>query len=408
MPRDQPLNQRFVLWLSLAQLITWGSVFYTFALLMEPVERELGLTRAQSSVAFSLALLAEGLCAYPVGRLIDGGRERMVMTLGSMVVGCCLLLHSGISSRWQFYAVWSTLGVGMAATLYSPVFAIVTRRFPQEFRRGIITMTFLGGLASTVFIPLTAWLISVFGWRHALWWLAALQFLVCLPLHAVLLRGAPAARRDGTERAGGESLSRIVRGAPFLLVGTFMVLMMAVMAALPAHMVTMLRENGMHEGLVIAVPASIGVLQVIGRALLYFFERHFDVHLANRFIPCLLPVALAALIFAPLVSAVNGAAGLALVLAFVVLYGMGNGMNTIVKGTAIAQYVNRDHVASLNGALGLPMALARSAAPLVMGLLWSRESGYAYGLWLMLALSCVGVASLMLAQRITRTTSLNS
>ncbi len=39
-------NRRLVGWLSLAQLITWGSVFYTFALLMEPVERELGLTRS--------------------------------------------------------------------------------------------------------------------------------------------------------------------------------------------------------------------------------------------------------------------------------------------------------------------------------------------------------------------------
>ena len=49
-------DRRLVGWLSLAQLITWGSVFYTFALLLEPVERELGLTRAQSSLAFSLAL----------------------------------------------------------------------------------------------------------------------------------------------------------------------------------------------------------------------------------------------------------------------------------------------------------------------------------------------------------------
>jgi uncharacterized membrane protein YhaH (DUF805 family) len=38
-------DRRLAGWLSLAQLITWGSVFYTFALVMEPVERELGLTR---------------------------------------------------------------------------------------------------------------------------------------------------------------------------------------------------------------------------------------------------------------------------------------------------------------------------------------------------------------------------
>src|SRR5512134_3859199 len=83
-------------WLSLAQLITWGSVFYTFSLLMEPVEQELGLTRAQSSLAFSLALLAEGALAYPIGRWIDQGHERAVMTGGSLLVGMCLLLHSAV------------------------------------------------------------------------------------------------------------------------------------------------------------------------------------------------------------------------------------------------------------------------------------------------------------------------
>src|SRR3954468_23068404 len=101
MPGD---NKRLVGWLSLAQLITWGSVFYTFSLLMEPVERELGLTRAQSSLAFSLALLAEGVLAYPVGRWIDQGHERAVMTGGSLLVALCLALHSTVQSATGFYA----------------------------------------------------------------------------------------------------------------------------------------------------------------------------------------------------------------------------------------------------------------------------------------------------------------
>ncbi|HZH07738.1 MAG TPA: MFS transporter, partial [Lautropia sp.] len=119
-------DRRLVGWLSLAQLISWGSVFYTFALLMEPVERELGLTRAQSSLAFSLALLAEGLLAYPVGRWIDRGYERAVMTGGSLLVAACLAAHATISSMAGFYAVWIGLGAAMAATLYTPVFAVVT------------------------------------------------------------------------------------------------------------------------------------------------------------------------------------------------------------------------------------------------------------------------------------------
>ncbi len=400
MTHPRPLDQRLILWLSLAQLITWGSVFYTFALLMEPVERELGLSRAQSSVAFSLALLAEGFCAYPVGRWIDRGHERLVMAGGSALVAVCLAAHSLVNHLAGFYAVWAALGVAMAATLYAPVFAVVTRRFPDDFRRGIITMTFLGGLASTVFIPLMAWLIGAVGWRHALWILAALQLLICLPLHAVLLRGAPAGRDRGHAGAATVPVSSFLTSAPFLLVGVFVVFMMAVTAALPAHMVSLLRERGLQEAWVIAIPASIGVIQVFGRALLYLFEQHVDVHLANRLIPCLMPLGLAALLLAPLAAHYDTGVGLAVVLLFVLLYGMGNGMLTIVKGTAIAQYVDRDHVASLNGALGVPSALARAAAPLAIGLLWSREAGYSHGLWLLLGMSTVAVSALLLAQRL--------
>jgi predicted MFS family arabinose efflux permease len=392
-------DRRLVAWLSLAQLISWGSLFYAFALLMEPVERELGLTRAESSLAFSLALLVEGLVAYPVGRWIDRGHERVVITAGSVLAAIGLVLHSQISSLVGFYAVWASLGAAMAATLYAPVFSVVTRRFPHDFRRAIITLTFLGGLASTVFIPLTAGLISSWGWRDALLWLAALHVLVCAPLHFHLLRGAPVAMKVEArlDSAMPRQLSHYLLSAPFWLIATFVVLMMAVTVALPAHMISLLRENGLKEAWVIAIPASIGAIQVLGRVLLYFFERHLDLHLANRLIPCLIPLGLLALLAAPLA----GSGHVAMVLLFVSLYGLGNGLLTIVKGTAMAQYVSRDHVASLNGALGVPLALARAAAPLLLGVLWSAEAGYAQGLWMLLGFSVLGTVALVAAQRLS-------
>ncbi|MEO8545956.1 MAG: MFS transporter [Burkholderiaceae bacterium] len=388
-----------VLGLSLAQLISWGSIFYTFALLIGPIEHELGIGRAQSSVAFSLALLMEGLCAYAIGRWIDRGHERLVMTLGSALAALCLGLHAFVDSLATFYGVWAGLGVAMSAILYTPVFAVVTRRFPDDFRRAIITMTFLGGLASTVFIPLTAWLIGQWGWRGALAVLAGLQLLVCLPIHAWFLRGAPRSIRPASTSSAPAppALRRLMVSAPFLLVGCFIVLFMAVTAALPAHLVSLLRERGLGESWAIAVPASIGVLQVCGRLLLYFFESRFDMHMANRLIPALIPLGLVALLLAPLLG--TGAAALGLVLLFVLLFGAGNGMLTIVKGTAIAQYVSREHVASLNGALGVPLALARAAAPLLLGLMWQPQVGYRYGLVLMLVLCVLAMAALWQAQR---------
>jgi MFS family permease len=387
-PPAASYDRKLVGWLSLAQLITWGSVFYTFAVLLEPVERELGLTRAQSSLAFSLALLAEGLLAYPVGRWIDRGHERAVMTGGSLLVAGCLLVHSQVRSAAAFYAVWTVLGAALAATLYNPVFAVVTRRFPNDFRRAIITLTFLGGLASTVFIPLSAWLVAALGWRWALVVLAAVHLLLCAPLHALLLRGAPA---PSAAREHHGPPAALLRSPPFLLIGVFVVGMMAITAALPPHMISLLRESGLPEGWAIALPASIGVIQVLGRLLLFFFEHRFDLHLANRAIPWLIPLGLVAL----LASTTHVAAALV----FVLLYGLGNGMLTIVKGTAIAQYVDRENVAALNGALGLPSAIARAAAPLLLGLAWTADAGYRWGVAALLAAGVLAALALWAAQR---------
>jgi MFS family permease len=383
-------DRRLVGWLSLAQLISWGSVFYTFAVLLEPVERELGLTRAQSSLAFSLALLAEGLLAWPVGRWIDRGHERSVMAGGSLVLALGLALHAQVRGIAGFYAVWVLLGAGLAATLYTPVFAVVTRRFPADFRRAIITLTFLGGLASTVFIPLAAGLVGALGWRHALLVLAAIHLLVCAPLHWMQLRDAPRGPALPAESMRSTP-APLLRSGPFLLIGVFTVLMMAITAALPPHLISLLREAGLAEAWVIAIPASIGAIQVLGRLLLFFFEHRFDLHVANRAIPWLIPLAVAALL--------AGAASPVAALLFVALYGLGNGMLTIVKGTAVAQYVSRDHVASLNGALGLPSAAARAAAPLLLGLMWSPQAGYRWGLALLVAAGVVASLALWAAQR---------
>jgi MFS family permease len=387
----------FSFWLSLPQLITWGSVFYTFSLLMSPLEAELGMTRAESSLAFSLALLAEGLMAYRVGRWIDAGHERAVMTLGSVWTGLGLLGHSWVQTVAGFYAAWIWLGLGMAATLYTPAFAVVTRRFAQDFRRAIITLTFLGGLASTVFIPLFSWWMALWGWRQALWALAALQFLVCVPLHAWLLQRTPSkptdkhTLQDGASTQVPASVRDHLRQKPFWLLALFMVFMMSVTSALPAHMITLLQEAGLSPAWVIAVPAAIGVIQVLGRVVLFVFERRWDVHTANRWIPAFIPMGVLALLLGGFHPA--GA------LLFVMLFGLGNGMITIVKGTALAQYVSREHVGQLNGLLGMPIALARAAAPLALGLLWSPVWGYKLALIWLLAASLMATAAMWMAQR---------
>lgn len=427
-PRAHGTAARLVGWLSLAQLVGWGSVFYAFSMLMEPVERELGLGRSEVSLAFSLALLAEGLAAFAVGRWIDQGHEQRVMVGGSALAGACLLGLSQVHTATGWTLGWLGLGLAMAATLYTPVFAVLTRRYPDAFRRQIITVTFLGGLASTVFIPLMAWLLHTVGWRQMLWVLAGFQWLVCLPIHAwVLRRGTaslspppPTAPAEPSQPsvAHAQALSgqvvaahrpprhrhyrQAMRQPAFVFVGVFVVLMMGVTVAIATHLVNLLGESGLPPQWAVLLPASIGLVQVVGRSLLYFFEHRASVHTVNRWIPALIPLGLLALLLGLATAHTLPAVAVLAAWVFVGLYGLGNGMLTIVKGTAIAQYVSREHAASLNGALGLPLALGRAAAPWLLGVLWSPEVGYRHGLWLLLGASLLAMAALALAQHLAQ------
>ena len=402
MSQDQPYDWRLVAALSWAQLISWGSIFYMFSLLVAPVEHEMAWSRSQVSVAFSLALLSEGLMAYPVGRWIDSGCERAVMTSGSVLAGLGLVLLSQVDSTMGFYLAWVMLGAAMAGVLYAPAFALLTRRFKRDFRRAIIAMTFLGGLASTVFIPLIAWLMHHVGWRDAMLCLAALHLLICAPLHYRVLRHAPMPEprtlADPVAQSVSEQIEmrQLLRGRTFVSIAIFLIIMMSITVAIPAHLIPILSERGLPLVWVVALPAMIGLSQVLGRVLLYIFERRMDLDQVNRTVPLLIPAGLFLLLIAPASWQLEAVA------LFVLLYGLGNGLLTIVRGTVIAQYVSHRHVATLNGALGIPLALTRAAAPMLLGFVWSERSGYLWGIAIMLALSVLAVLTLRAAQRFRR------
>ncbi|TAG48849.1 MAG: MFS transporter [Betaproteobacteria bacterium] len=377
------------MWLSVAQLISWGTLFYTFSLLLEHFERDLNLSRVDASIAFSLALLTEGVLAFYIGRMIDAGRARAVMCAGSLLAAVGFVAMAFVQAQWQLYATWLLLGVAMAGTLYQPAFSILIRRYPTDFRRAIITLTFLGGLASTVFIPLMAWLISAFTWRGAVIALAVLHVAICLPIHAYWLRGEPVA--SAHEQAAKQSLSSFTTRFPFWGLAVFFVLFSGITTSIGAHLVSILRERDLPATWVIVIPASIGVLQVAGRLVLFFTEKHIDVHKANRWIPVLLPAALFVLAL--------GLKSPWVAIFYALLYGMANGMITIVKATAMAQYVSRERAASLNGLLGFPTAVARAAAPSLLAALWTISGNYVLGLSVMAASGALAVVAFWVAQR---------
>src|SRR5262245_63995465 len=106
--------------LSVTETITWGILYYAFGVLLAPMERDMGWSRAQSTAAFSIALLLAAAGAVPVGRLVDQGRARVMMTLGSCAGTLLLVLWARVESLHALYLVWAGIGLTMATVLYEP------------------------------------------------------------------------------------------------------------------------------------------------------------------------------------------------------------------------------------------------------------------------------------------------
>jgi sugar phosphate permease len=177
-----------VLALSLAEPVSWGVQYYAIAVFLRPMEADLGWSRTTMAGAYSLALVVSGLAAFPVGRWLDRHGPRGLMTVGSIAAALLILAWSRVESLTAYYLIWVGLGLTMAATLYEPAFVAVANWFVRNRGRALTILTFGGGWASAIFIPLADWLVRTHGWRTALVLLALILAAVTIPLHALLRR----------------------------------------------------------------------------------------------------------------------------------------------------------------------------------------------------------------------------
>ncbi|MFM9844399.1 MAG: MFS transporter [Dongiaceae bacterium] len=384
-----------VLALAVAQIVSWGTVYYSFSLLILPMEAELGWTRSGICGALSFGLLIAGLCAYGAGSWIDRHGGRWLMTGGTLLASLMLAAWSQVHTLTVLYLIWAGLGAAMAATLYESVFVVLTRRFPQSFRLRITVLTLIAGFASTIFVPLTEILVQSQGWRGALMILAAVNLAVCLPIHALWLRdGATRARPPAPPVDRKALLRRALRNPVFWGLALCLTAYNATFSALTFHLIPLLAERGVGIAVAIAAVALLGPSQVAARLLIFLFARRLPTALTGRIVLLGLPVALALLIrFPDSTSALFLAA---------VYYGSANGIMTIIRSAAVPDLISRDGYGSINGMLALPVVAAQALSPLAAALIWSLTGGYGAVLWTLLVVSTVAAMAFWAAAALAR------
>ena len=370
--------------LSITETVSWGILYYAFAVFLLPMQRELGFSTPQLTGAFSLALLISAVAGVGAGRYLDGRSPRALMTAGSIAGVLFVLAWSRVDSLFAFYALWVGIGVVMAAVLYEPAFVVLAKWFPvpKERRRALTALTLVAALASFIFLPLSQALIDAHGWRDALVVLAVILAAVTIPLHALVLRKAPDLEPDHPTAATSSTASAALTSRPFWLLTAAFFLATFTGIAMVVLGIPFLLERGYSAPFAAFAVGLVGISQIPGRVVFALLAARLPAAWATAGVFALIGVGIAVVV---------GVHATAAVIVGLVLLGMGNGMTTLSRATLIADRYGAHAYGTIGGVAAAFTTGARAAGP-VTAAAYAALVGYTSLLWTLAGLAIAAAA----------------
>ena len=384
------------------ETVSWGVLYYAFSVLIAPTTLEMGWSRAEISGALSVMLVVSGVAGLAVGRWFDEHGPRLLMTAGSIVAVPLVLAWSQVQDLLSFYLIWIGIGIVFATVNYGPAFATMIVWFRRHRSQALTLVTLFAGFSSTIFVPLTAWLVSTQGWRQALVTLAIVLGVLTVAPYALLLRRRPAdiglgvdgdRLDDPPDVTVTPELSASFREALRHPTFKWLALAFALYAlgvGVPVHLVAYLGDHGYPLAFAAAATGGIGAAQVVGRLLFAPLERRLPPRTVSLLIYLGQPAALLILLFVP--SAVG-------VLAFVLLFGAARGAETLVRSTIVAGLYGPRRIASIAAVLTLATTITQAIAPVSLGAVYDSVRSYVPGFWALVVLSGVAAAAVYVGDR---------
>jgi len=361
--------------LGITQIIAWGTTLYALGVLGKPIAADMGWSQSLVFGGLTVGLLVSGAVSAAVGRLLDRRGGRATMSIGSVLICVGLVLLAFVEGPNAYLAAWAFLGLAMRLSLYDAAFAALVQVTPSRGRRAISYLTLFGGFASSVFWPIGHALNAAYGWRSTLLIFAAINLLVCLPLHWLgLARRETAAHAeqarssDASAAPTGPPLEGPARGVAMALFSLIVAASAVVFGALAVHLVPILEATGLAAAAAVFIASLKGVAQVVGRI--------WDLTLARRWHP--IDVGRVSVVFIPLSFAVLmlGGANFWAALAFTLLFGVSNGLVTIMRGAVPLALFGPKGYGEVLGVLATPYLLLAAIAPAAFALV-VEHYGYA-------------------------------
>lgn len=347
------------------QILAWSSTFYLPAVLANLIAKDTGWSLTLVIAGLSWGFIVTGICSPKVGRFIEQFGGRKALSIGSIFFAVGLICLGLSTHLLIYYFAWTMLGIGMAFGLYDAAFSTLGRLLGNDAKTAIVGVTLLGGLASTIGWALIVFLEGLYGWRISCFILALFHLLLGLPLHYFLLPR----EEQGTETHGKELNNQTTvhkeDNRLFMLVAAILTVQSFVVATISVHLLSMLKTIGFSVSTALAIGMMIGPAQIIARLLEFSLFRNLHPSWSSRLGVLISFFGLFFLFADGYVLALLGAA----------LYGAGNGILTIIRGTLPLALFGQEGYAIRMGLLGRPIMIALAFGPLISAFILEKWGG---------------------------------
>lgn len=386
-PRDRPALPVILAGLCSTQIVAWGVLYYAFPVLSARIVADTGWSASSVTLAYSAGLVVSALLGIPGGKILDRRGPRLVMTTGSALGVVGLVAIALAPNYWVYLGGWLVAGAAMAGNLYPPAFAAVIRWYGHRKVFALTMITLIGGLAATVFAPLTEAIAGTLDWRGVYLVLAAVLAVVNIPVHGVVLRRRwpDELRPAGEDQQADVQYARaVMRSRSFILMTVGLTLGGIAMFAAVINLVPMLIDRGISSTAAAWILALNGLGQVVGRLFYGAAERRLSVLARHVWVYGVLALSTAAL-----AADLTNLVWLTLV---AMLAGAGRGISTLLKATAVPDRWGQRAYGRLSGVFNAPVMLGIAIAPALGA--WVAEMT---GSWEMMYLLLTGLGVLALA-----------
>ncbi|MGK3141257.1 MFS transporter [Pantoea sp. C2G6] len=378
-----------IITLGLVQILSWGGSFYLMAVMANPIAAETGWSQQWIYGALSTGILVSGLLAPLTGRIIARTGGRLLLAMGGVVMALGLVIMASSHTLPLFLFAWVIIGIGMAMGLYDALFATLGTCYGGQARAAITGITLISGFCTTLVWPGTALLIHGFGWRGASLIIAALLVICVLPAYLFALPAGQGARL--VKRPASQPASAEIAPAIFWLLCAIFTLASVIMTAMSVQLIALLQASGHTLTSALAISAVLGPCQVGARVVDIAFKRSHPIR-TTFFSVGLVALGLLLLALMPQMALLS-----------MVLYGAGNGLRAIVRGTLPLAMVKPESYAIVVGKMARPALIGQALTPLIGGYLFEKMGAPAT-LWLLCALAIFNVVLVIaLKQRLPAT-----